>query len=78
MVSFATNGSPRLAATWGARVDFPLAGGPETTTYTGSDGGGTTGAYEFVPIDRAEPRLSSRSGPLLSALLARSDAFRSS
>jgi hypothetical protein len=32
IVSFATNGSPNSPANAGASVDFPLAGGPDTTT----------------------------------------------
>lgn len=69
MVSFATRGNPRLAATWGASVDFPLAGGPETTTYTGSGGEATRRAYELVPIDRTERRCATAVEPSPSALL---------
>jgi hypothetical protein len=36
IVSLATSGKPSAAATAGASVDLPLAGGPETTTKTGS------------------------------------------
>ncbi len=34
MVSLAISGSPSAWASTGAKVDFPLAGGPDTTTKT--------------------------------------------